>query len=600
MRASNRGGWNSSLAAWARTRPGSGEEPGRAARARGAGLPRAALAAPFGPATVADLKWWLGSTVTAARQALADVGAVEVDLHGEPGVVLPDDLEPVAALEPHAALLPGLDPTTMGWFQRDWYLGAHRAAIFDTNGNAGTTAWWDGRIVGGWNQAPDGEVSLAASEDVGVDAVAALEREAARLTAWLGGVGGAPLPVAAVVLGSRPAPTNDDVQIAACQAWGSTRLVDDGRTSRRRGRGRTACSASTGRAVAAPLRRGRDLLHDRAGGIDRRGAPRSRRSRRGPVSGAARCRGWSTAAAGQRPGPRRRARAIDELGYVPNCAARSLVTRRTDCIALVVSESEDRVFAELFFAGVVRGVSAEIAATDFQLWLAMINAPPTASGWAASYRPARRRRPAAVAARRRLAAPDARGRGRRRCSEAGRPASRPPATSTSTTTRAPALPSTTWCPGAGAGSPRSPARRTCWPAARLEGYREALHRAGLDALDDLVAHGQFSERGGRVAMEDLLARHGDIDAVLAASDPMAFGAARHPRGGAPHPRGHRGGRLRRVARRSRLRAALTTVDQPAEAMGRHMARLLLARIDGRPAEQPAVILVPDLVVRSST
>src|SRR6266540_6279544 len=47
--------------------------------------------------------------------------------------------------------------------------------------------------------------------------------------------------------------------------------------------------------------------------------------------------------------------AIEELGYVPNRAARSLVTRRTDCIALVVSESEDRVFAEPFFAGVVRG-----------------------------------------------------------------------------------------------------------------------------------------------------------------------------------------------------------------------------------------------------
>jgi hypothetical protein len=80
----------------------------------------------------------------------------------------------------------------MGWYQRDWYLGAHRAAIFDTSGNGGMTAWWDGRIVGGWNQATDGEVFLQLLEDVGADAVDALQHEAARLTDWLGGVRVAP------------------------------------------------------------------------------------------------------------------------------------------------------------------------------------------------------------------------------------------------------------------------------------------------------------------------------------------------------------------------------------------------------------------------
>ena len=146
----------------------------------------------FGPATAADLKWWLGSTVTAVRTALADVAAVEVDLHGEPGVALPDDLDGVAEVEPYAALLPGLDPTTMGWSRRDWYLGPHRAAIFDTSGNGGMTAWWEGRIVGGWNQTPSGEVFLQLLEDVPSDARAALEAEAARLTEWLAGVRVAP------------------------------------------------------------------------------------------------------------------------------------------------------------------------------------------------------------------------------------------------------------------------------------------------------------------------------------------------------------------------------------------------------------------------
>ena len=115
-----------------------------------------------------------------------------MDLHGEPGVALPDDLDAVAAVEPYAALLPGLDPTTMGWYRRDWYLGPHRAAIFDTSGNGGMTAWWDGRIVGGWNQTPSGEVFLQLLEDVPSEARAALEAEAARLTEWLDGVRVAP------------------------------------------------------------------------------------------------------------------------------------------------------------------------------------------------------------------------------------------------------------------------------------------------------------------------------------------------------------------------------------------------------------------------
>src|SRR6059058_2775087 len=53
-------------------------------------------------------------------------------------------------------------------------------------------------------------------------------------------------------------------------------------------------------------------------------------------------------------------RAIDKLGYVPNRAARALVTRRTDAVALVVSESEERVFDEPFFARIVRAISSAL------------------------------------------------------------------------------------------------------------------------------------------------------------------------------------------------------------------------------------------------
>ena len=142
----------------------------------------------FGPGTEADLVWWLGSTKSAVRAALADVAAVEVALDGgQAGWVLPDDLDEAPAMEPWAALLPVLDPTVMGWKQRDFYLGSHGPMLFDTNGNAGTTAWWEGRIVGCWVQDPDGVVLLNLLEDVGSEARAALKSEAERLTAWLGG-----------------------------------------------------------------------------------------------------------------------------------------------------------------------------------------------------------------------------------------------------------------------------------------------------------------------------------------------------------------------------------------------------------------------------
>lgn len=142
----------------------------------------------FGPATVNDVKWWFGHTLTWTREALRAAGAVEVDVHGTPGVALPDDLEPEPAVEPWCALLPGLDVTTMGWQERDWYLGEHRKQVFDNRGNAGPTVWVDGRVVGAWAQDSDGVVSLRLLEEVDASARYALTRKAAELTEWLGGV----------------------------------------------------------------------------------------------------------------------------------------------------------------------------------------------------------------------------------------------------------------------------------------------------------------------------------------------------------------------------------------------------------------------------
>lgn len=297
--------------------------------------------------------------------------------------------------------------------------------------------------------------------------------------------------------------------------------------------------------------------------------------------------------------------AIDELGYVPNRAARSLVTRRTDCVALVVSESEDRVFAEPFFAGVVRGVSAEIARTSYQLWLAMSNAS-TDRGRLARHLTTQHvdgamllslhgddslprvleenglpivlgGRPTGFApesyvdvdnyAGARLAVDHLVGRGRRRIATIAGP------------------------------------QDMLAGVARLEGYRDALHDAGLLAAghDEWVAYGGFSEASGEAAMRELVARCPDVDAVFVASDPMACGAMRA---------------IKRTGRRipddvavvgfdgsqaaANTEPPLTTVHQPAEAMGRHLARLLLARIEHPEDVDRRVILIPDLVVRESS
>jgi hypothetical protein len=150
-------------------------------------LVRSWLAA-FGPATETDIRWWAGWTLRETRAALAAVPHAEVDLGGATGYVLDGDLEPVPPPEPWAALLPTLDPTTMGWKERDWYLGPHGSTLFDSNGNAGPTVWWEGRVVGGWSQRRDGEIALGLLEDVGRDARAAIDAEAARLAAWVGDV----------------------------------------------------------------------------------------------------------------------------------------------------------------------------------------------------------------------------------------------------------------------------------------------------------------------------------------------------------------------------------------------------------------------------
>jgi DNA-binding LacI/PurR family transcriptional regulator len=132
---------------------------------------------------------------------------------------------------------------------------------------------------------------------------------------------------------------------------------------------------------------------------------------------------------------------------------------------------------------------------------------------------------------------------------------------------------------------------------RLAGYRAAMAAHGA-ATPSLITYGDLRQASGEHAMNRLLDRRPDIDAVLAASDQMAVGALRA---------------LRRTGRRvpddvavvgfddapiaGRVRPRLTTVRRPIEEMGARMARELLGRIGGAPDRN--VVLDTKLIIRDS-
>ncbi|WP_213457022.1 LacI family DNA-binding transcriptional regulator [Rhizomonospora bruguierae] len=299
--------------------------------------------------------------------------------------------------------------------------------------------------------------------------------------------------------------------------------------------------------------------------------------------------------------------AIAELGYVPNRAARALVTQRTDSVALVVSESEERVFGEPFFAGIVRGISSGLIDTTLQLWLAMAQSPaerervehhltnqhvdgvlllslhdadplPTlleerGLPYVMGGLPARMLQPGAQPAY--FVDNDNAGGARQAVSYL--------------LDRGHHLIATIAGPqDMGVG------------VARLAGFRRAMDATGLPAGEDLIEYGDFSETSGEVAMHRLLERRPDLDAVFVASDLMALGALRALRESGrrvPDDVAVVGFEDSPMARQAD--PPLTTVHQDVEEMGRQMAHLLVARIRRDPLEQPFVLLDTHMVVRQS-
>lgn len=296
-------------------------------------------------------------------------------------------------------------------------------------------------------------------------------------------------------------------------------------------------------------------------------------------------------------------RAIETLGYVPNRAARSLVTRRSDSVAVVITEPTGRLFSDPFFPRLLRGISAELAARDRQLVLVMPQSPADqrrATGYLSAGHVdgvlltslhGNDPLPAELATR---GVPVVVG---------GRPLAGDAISYVDVDNRAGARAAVAHLLAGGRRSVATIAGPADMAVGvdRLAGYRDALAQAGIPDDPALVVQADFTHEGGSRAMRALLAARPDVDGVFAASDAMAAGA------------------LSEILAAGRLvpddvavvgyddspiaaatRPPLTSVRQPIEEMGREMARLLIEAIERSERATRRIVLATELVPRAST
>ncbi|GAA1251406.1 LacI family DNA-binding transcriptional regulator [Kitasatospora nipponensis] len=295
-------------------------------------------------------------------------------------------------------------------------------------------------------------------------------------------------------------------------------------------------------------------------------------------------------------------RAVAELGYVPNRAARTLVTSRTDAIALVVPEAETRLFSEPYFGDIISGVSAELSDTDMQLLLVLVRNQRERDRLSAYLRAQRVDGVLMVSVHRDDPLPTALEELRIPSVLAGRRGDHEPLSYVAADNA-----------GGARMAVRHLLRRGCEriatitgpldmevAQARLSGYRSALEQDGRPPREDLVGLADFTEAGGRAAMAELLERVPDLDAVFCASDVMAAGALQVLRAAGrrvPQDVALIGFDDSIVARHTD--PPLTSVRQPIEEMGRTMARLLLDEIADPGRTRRQLVLATELVVRQS-
>ena len=292
-------------------------------------------------------------------------------------------------------------------------------------------------------------------------------------------------------------------------------------------------------------------------------------------------------------------RAIETLGYVPNRAARSLVTRRSDSVAVVISESDSRVFTEPFFGGFIRGVTEGVAESGLQLLLAMARTPPERERL---YRFLAGRHVDGVllaSLHRDDPLPQLIAELRIPAVSVGRIAGDLPYVDADNAGGAHAAVTHLHAIGRRRIATITGPLDMDAGAARLAGYREALAEAGAPHDEALVAVADWSEESGRAAMAGLLAAGAAPDAVFVASDLMASGAmqvlAEHGLR-VPDDVAVIGFDDSTVARHTRPQ--LTSVHQPVSAMGQEMVRLLRTAMAGGAAPE-SLVLPTRLVLRES-
>jgi DNA-binding LacI/PurR family transcriptional regulator len=298
-------------------------------------------------------------------------------------------------------------------------------------------------------------------------------------------------------------------------------------------------------------------------------------------------------------------RAAAELGYRPNLAARTLVLGRSESIGLVISETDERLFSDPYFARLTRGVHSELAGSGIQLVLTL------------AQNDQERRQLVRFAAGRHLDGvllishhrPDPLPLA---LEDAGIPvvvAGRPNGSERSTRSW--------WVDADNCGGARqaveyliSKGRQNIATVAgtqdmsagfdRLQGWKEAMRVAAGTIPEDLIAFGDFSEGSGKRCAEELLDRERPIDAIFAASDLMAFGVldTLHRRGlKVPEDIAVMG--FDDMPGSERCDPPLTTVVQPIDEMGRILVRMLLQRLRGEEESETSVIVPTGFVVRGS-
>lgn len=300
-------------------------------------------------------------------------------------------------------------------------------------------------------------------------------------------------------------------------------------------------------------------------------------------------------------------RAAAALGYRPNLAARSLALGRSESIGLVVSETDERLFGDPFFATLVRGVHDELAQTGTQLVLTLAQTAAERER-VVRFAPGRLDGVLVISAHGDDPLPQALEDAGIPVVTAGRIGEHPADEATGddapwwvdADNHGGAILATRHLVAAGRtriGTVTGPLDMAVGRD-RLRGWRDALAEAGLS--DERVVHGDFSEASGERAMRELLQRFPDVDAVFVASDLMAVGALpvlKEAGRSVPGDVALVGYDDIPAARRSD--PPLTTVAQPVDRLGRVMVRLVLARARGEAVAEHEVVLPVQLVVRGS-